>query len=219
VGLYRIGMESTGPLLGVYPDISVNAKILTGGLVPMAATLASDTIFQAFMSDKKTDALLHGHSYTAHPIGCAVANKTLDIVQKLVNSQPMFNAQAKWAKLSGDGGKSTVWSLWDPDFVHALSYMPMIAEVMTLGTVLAIKFKDEEGGYGSHSAQMLLQSIKGSVPNHHLVSSAPGGAPFGINYRTLGNVAYFMTSLNTTSAIIRSVEDRIWSTLVESTTS
>jgi bifunctional dethiobiotin synthetase / adenosylmethionine---8-amino-7-oxononanoate aminotransferase len=236
VGLYRIGMESTGPLLGVYPDISVNAKILTGGLVPMAATLASDSIFQAFMSDKKTDALLHGHSYTAHPIGCAVANKTLDIVQKLVNSQPMFNAQAKWAKLSGDGGKSTVWSLWDPDFVHALSYMPMIAEVMTLGTVLAIKFKDEEGGktvvgafrkttdfpspgYGSHSAQMLLQSIKGSVPNHHMVSSAPGGAPFGINYRTLGNVAYFMTSLNTTSATIRSVEDRIWSTLVESTTS
>jgi dethiobiotin synthetase/adenosylmethionine--8-amino-7-oxononanoate aminotransferase len=96
--------------------------------------------------------------------------------------------------------------------------MHRIDEVMTLGTVLAIRFEDEQGGYGSHSAQMLLQSIKESVHNDSLVSSAPGGAPFGINYRTLGNVAYFMTSLNTPSATIRSVEDRIWTTLGESTT-
>jgi len=164
---------------------------------------------------RKLDALLHGHSTTAHPIGCAVANKTLDIVQKLVNSQPMFNAQAKWAKLSGDGGRVTVWSLWDPDFVHALSYMPMIAEVMTLGTVLAIKFKDEEGGktvvggilerhtdcpspglwiaFGPDA----LQSIKGRRPQFIIWYQSALCAPFGINYRTLGNVAYFMTSLQT----------------------
>jgi dethiobiotin synthetase/adenosylmethionine--8-amino-7-oxononanoate aminotransferase len=147
VGLYRVGMESTGPLLGVCPDISVNAKILTGGLVPMAVTLASDSIFQAFMSNKKIDALLHGHSYTAHPIGCAVANKTLDIIEKLVGTQPWIDAQEKWTKRSCDAGKSNgVWSLWDPDFVHTLSRMPGIEELMTLGTVLAIKFADEQGG-------------------------------------------------------------------------
>lgn len=146
VGLYRIGMESTGPLLGVYPDISVNAKILTGGLVPMAITLASDSIFQAFMSHKKADALLHGHSYTAHPVGCAVANKTLDIIEKLAHTQSWSVAQAKWTKLSCNGGKCIIWSLWDPDFVYTLSCIPMIEEVMTLGTVLAIKFKDKQGG-------------------------------------------------------------------------
>jgi len=68
-------------------------------------------------------------------------------------------------------------------------------------------------GYGSHLAQTLLQSIKGSIPSEQLVSSAPGGAAFGINYRTLGNVAYFMTSLNTPATTIRSVEDKIWSAL------
>jgi bifunctional dethiobiotin synthetase / adenosylmethionine---8-amino-7-oxononanoate aminotransferase len=150
VGLYRIGMESTAPLLGVYPDISVNAKILTGGLVPMAITLASDSVFQAFISNSKTDALLHGHSYTAHPIGCAVANKTLDILEKLVETQSWIDAQEKWAKQRHHGGKRNgVWSLWDPDFVHTLSHMPRIEEVMTLGTVLAIKFKDEHGGMSS----------------------------------------------------------------------
>ena len=71
-------------------------------------------------------------------------------------------------------------------------------------------------GYASHSAQALLQSIKGSVLDEQSVSLAPGGAPFGINYRTLGNVAYFMTSLNTPSATIRSVEDRIWNALDKS---
>lgn len=219
VGLYRIGIESAGPLLGVFPDISVNAKILTGGLVPMAVTLASDSIFQAFMSDKKADALLHGHSYTAHPIGCAVANKALDIIEELVETQPISEAQAKWAKVSCDRRKNIVWSLWDPDFVRTLSCLPKVDKVMTLGTVLAINFEDEEEGYCSHSAQALLQSLKASVHNDLLMSSGPGGTPFGINYRTLGNVAYFMTSLNTSPTTIRSVEDRIWSALRGSTTS
>jgi dethiobiotin synthetase/adenosylmethionine--8-amino-7-oxononanoate aminotransferase len=147
VGLYRLGMESTGPLLGVYPDISVNAKILTGGLIPMAVTLASDTIFKAFVSENKLDALLHGHSYTAHPIGCAVANKTLDIIERLIGTQHWKDAQETWANASDDEGKSSgIWSFWSPDFVHMLSSLPRIYDVMTLGTVLAIKFKDEHSG-------------------------------------------------------------------------
>lgn len=146
VGLYRIGMKSTGHLLGAYPDISVNAKILTGGLVPMAVTLASDSVFQAFVSEKKTDALLHGHSYTAHPVGCAVANKTLDIVEKLVQSEPWKDAQKRWADPEHDTNDINVWSLWEPQFVDAISHLPIVDEIMTMGTVLAIKFKDEQRG-------------------------------------------------------------------------
>ncbi|KAF7978835.1 hypothetical protein HWV62_44633 [Athelia sp. TMB] len=213
VGLYRLGMQSTGPLLGVNPDISVYAKILTGGLVPMSITLASDHIFQAFLSDQKTDALLHGHSYTAHPIGCSVANKTLDIIEKIVDSQPWVDAQSRWASLNTDGKESKVWSLWDPEFVSTLSYMPMVEELMTLGTVLAVKFKDDHGGYASQSAQTLLSSIRDKLTDDKSLSTAPGGAPFGIHFRTLGNVAYFMTSLNTSPETIRSIEDRIWSAL------
>lgn len=149
VGLYRIGMQSTGPLLGVNPDISVNAKILTGGLVPLAVTLASDSIFQAFWSDKKVEALLHGHSYTAHPIGCEVANETLKIIDNLASSEQWIEAQKRWE--APDGERSTVWSLWDPSFVEALSKTPMVSEVMTLGSVLAIKMRgDDAGEYVRH---------------------------------------------------------------------
>ena len=144
IGLYRLGMLSGAPLLGVNPDISVYAKILTGGLLPMAVTLASEDIFKAFLSKNKTDALLHGHSYTAHPVGCEVANETLDIVEQLATSEPWKKAQIKWVNPKHNTG-STVWSFWDPNFVKNLSCMDGVAEVMTLGTVLAFKIEDEKG--------------------------------------------------------------------------
>ena len=144
VGLNRIGMESTGSLLGVHPDISVYAKVLTGGLVPLAVTLASSSIFEAFLSDKKADALLHGHSYTAHPVGCEVANETFSLIDKLSLSEDWTSAQASWA--NPDGSKGKVWSLWRPDFITAISKLPQVKETMTLGSVLSIKIQDNSAG-------------------------------------------------------------------------
>ena len=47
--------------------------LLTGGAAPLAATLASREVFDAFGGPSKLQALLHGHSYTAYPLGCAAA--------------------------------------------------------------------------------------------------------------------------------------------------
>lgn len=68
-------------------------------------------------------------------------------------------------------------------------------------------------GYASHTAQGLLRPIGNPVSDDGALSSAPGGAPFGIHYRTLGNVAYFMTSFNTPQQTIEEVENRLWKTL------
>ena len=68
-GLYRLGRFSPASFLQTNPDISCHAKLLTGGLVPLCTTLASDSIYNAFLSSEKRDALLHGHSYTAHAVG------------------------------------------------------------------------------------------------------------------------------------------------------
>ncbi len=155
VGLYRLGVESTSSILGVYPDISVNAKILTGGLVPLAVTMASDSIFQAFYSDKKADALLHGHSYTAYPVGCEVANETLELVEKLTTSEEWKESQSKW-KVVEDQAAPVIWSLWDPRFVDTISRLPVVGEVMTLGTVLSIKIADDAEG----ESQCLLQQLE-----------------------------------------------------------
>ncbi|CAJ0745627.1 2992_t:CDS:2 [Entrophospora sp. SA101] len=63
-GFWRLGYKSAS-----------YAKLLTGGLLPMAVTLAKSSIFDSFLGDSKVDALLHGHSFTAHPIGCATVEK------------------------------------------------------------------------------------------------------------------------------------------------
>jgi bifunctional dethiobiotin synthetase / adenosylmethionine---8-amino-7-oxononanoate aminotransferase len=64
VGMYRLGPSSTSSILGEQPDIAVYGKLLSGGYVPLAATLATTETFNAFLGKKKWHALLHGHSFT-----------------------------------------------------------------------------------------------------------------------------------------------------------
>ena len=78
-GIWRLGAEGAWELLGdgCAPDVSCYAKLLTGGLVPLAVTAATEEVFDAFRGPTKMHALLHGHSYTAYPVGCAVAAEAL----------------------------------------------------------------------------------------------------------------------------------------------
>jgi len=67
----------------VQPDILCLAKGMTGGYLPLAATLATEKIYKAFLGkyeDLKT--FFHGHTYTANPLACAAAIATLDIFEK-----------------------------------------------------------------------------------------------------------------------------------------
>ena len=76
-GIWRLGAEGAWELLGQTPDIACYAKLFTGGLVPMAATVTTEEVFDAFRGPTKQHALLHGHSYTAYPVGCAVAAEAM----------------------------------------------------------------------------------------------------------------------------------------------
>jgi len=77
---------------GVTPDLMALAKGLTGGYLPLAATLATDRVYAAFLgeyADGKT--FHHGHSYTGNPLGCAAALANLDLFKServIENIQP-----------------------------------------------------------------------------------------------------------------------------------
>ena len=159
-GLYRLGRFSSASFLQTHPDISVHAKLLTGGLLPLSATVASDSIFAAFWGDEKSDALLHGHSYTAHPIGCHVANTSLNEMQILSSGQTWMQYRKDWEKptvepvrsgpylnryLFSKGEDSGMWSMWSKSTVETLSHHPRVDHVMALGSVLAVSLKDESG--------------------------------------------------------------------------
>lgn len=72
-GFGRTGKLFACEAAGVSPDLMCVAKGLTGGLYPLSATLATEALFGAFVSSDRSKAFFHGHSFTANPIGCAVA--------------------------------------------------------------------------------------------------------------------------------------------------
>lgn len=202
-GLYRLGEASCSSFLKTYPDISVHAKLLTGGLVPLSTTLASENIFETFLSDHKEDALLHGHSYTAHPVGCKVALESLKTYKELEKSG--WNVFKHQWKDSDVVSKTTpfIWTVWSPSFLEQLSYLPKVENVFGLGTVLAITLKDDTvSGYAS-DATLNLQRDLLKIGSHG----------WSINTRGLGNVLYVMASQTTTKELILKVELRILNSL------
>jgi len=81
------GFGRTGDLFacsaaGVVPDILCLSKALTGGTLPLAATVASRRVFDAFWSEDPSHALMHGPTYMANPLACAAANASLDLFER-----------------------------------------------------------------------------------------------------------------------------------------
>lgn len=78
-GFGRTGAMFACEGAGVVPDIVTLSKALTGGTLPLAATVARRKIFDAFWSDDPLQALMHGPTYMANALACAAANASLDL--------------------------------------------------------------------------------------------------------------------------------------------
>ncbi|OXY81909.1 aspartate aminotransferase family protein [Oceanimonas doudoroffii] len=82
-GLGRMGELFGADFFGVVPDIMNLAKQLTNGVVPMGAVIAREHIYQAFMAQPGPDYMVefpHGYTYSGHPLACAAAMASLDIL-------------------------------------------------------------------------------------------------------------------------------------------
>jgi adenosylmethionine-8-amino-7-oxononanoate aminotransferase len=67
---------------GVVPDIVTLSKALTGGTLPLAATIARRNVFDAFWSDDPAHALMHGPTFMGNALACAAANASLDLFER-----------------------------------------------------------------------------------------------------------------------------------------
>ncbi|KAK3291052.1 pyridoxal phosphate-dependent transferase [Chaetomium fimeti] len=224
-GLYRLGRFSAASFLGVDADISVHAKLLTGGLVPLSVTLASESIFNAFASDDKSDALLHGHSYTAHAVGCQVALESLREFQKMDARGDWDWAKAAHERIesvpqragSRSPSSNAVWSVWSPEFVSWVGQLPsdFVSGVWALGSVLAIRITSADGmdSYKSSAARSvqtaLLQNRQSS--GHDGVDNSPGN----VHTRVLGNTLYVMTGQTTTRESVQRLEFSLRGAILE----
>jgi adenosylmethionine---8-amino-7-oxononanoate aminotransferase len=78
-GFGRTGKLFACDAAGIVPDIITLSKALTGGVLPLAATVARRHVFDAFLSDDADAALMHGPTFMANALACAAANASLDL--------------------------------------------------------------------------------------------------------------------------------------------
>lgn len=136
-GFYRTNKCFALDHENVLPDIMCLAKCLTGGFLPLAVTLASENIYQAFLSDSKADALLHGHSFTANALACASAVASLELFA-LKETREAINAIAHITSLRAKELAS-----------------PYIKNIRVIGTIIIIELHDDHSGYLSSIGQKI----------------------------------------------------------------
>lgn len=141
-GFWRLGFRSACDVLRVFPDIACYSKTLTGGLLPLAVTLATDAVFQGFHSESKADCLLHGHSYTAHPAGCRAALESLRLYGK------RFGAGAEGPLL-----------FWPEETAVQISEFSSVTGSLALGTLFAVELLSRDGSYFSLGAKKLASDL------------------------------------------------------------
>lgn len=131
-GFGRLGPLFASEELSMTPDFICLAKPLTGGFLPLGATVTSEKVYSAFLSDDRSKALLHGHSYTGNPVCCAAAHANLDIL--------LSDESVKRRKSIEEQHQS---------FLKDIQGHPAIADCRSKGTLLVIDFKSEEHSYYS----------------------------------------------------------------------
>jgi dethiobiotin synthetase/adenosylmethionine--8-amino-7-oxononanoate aminotransferase len=196
-GIWRLGAEGAWQLLRETPDVSCYAKLLTGGLVPLAATATTEEVFDAFRGDTKAQGLLHGHSYTAYPVGCAVAAEAMRLYKDPEANPNLRLVEGKETSASSETGADAATGafshapelrlrdLWDEASARDLSMLPNVKGVTVIGCVLAVELDDGgAGGYNSTATKELVSRLKRAA---------------SVQARPLGNVLYVMCA-PTTSA-------------------
>jgi len=136
-GFGRTGKMFAADHEGVTPDIMAVAKGLTGGYLPLAATLATEEVYEAFLGryeDFKT--FFHGHTYTANPLACAAAVATIDLFHKdktLEKLQPKIRLMQSRLK----------------DFY----YLKAVGDIRQVGTMIGIELVRDKASKESFEAK------------------------------------------------------------------
>ena len=138
VGFGRTGDYFACRRAKTVPDIICLSKGITGGFMPLAATVCTDRIYHAFYDEDPGKTLYHGHSYTANPLGCAAANVSLDL---LIENHHQFEQMAQWHR----------------DGIDMLGQEKRLQRFRVCGTIAAMDVAAGDGGYLSALGPLLRQ--------------------------------------------------------------
>jgi adenosylmethionine---8-amino-7-oxononanoate aminotransferase len=129
-GFGRTGKMFACDVAGIVPDMMCLSKGLTGGFMPLAVTLCTDAIYQAFYSRDRSRTFFHGHSFAGNPLGCAAANASL----KIFETEPVFKRIAAIEAIHRER-------------MPVLAKKNRVADTRILGTIAAVELRADDPGY------------------------------------------------------------------------
>jgi adenosylmethionine---8-amino-7-oxononanoate aminotransferase len=130
-GFGRTGTMFAMEQAGVVPDLVCLSKALTSGYMPLAATVAREAIFEAFLGESFERALPHGHSFTANPLACSVALASLALFKEEKTLERIARINKRHKAALGE-----------------LAVRPDVTRQRLIGSILAFDVKTA-GGYQS----------------------------------------------------------------------
>ena len=182
------GFGRTGKLFAcehenVMPDFLCLAKGITGGYLPLAATLTTEKIYKAFLGKyKELKTFFHGHTYTGNPLGCAAALANLNIFKKEKTIQKI---QPKIKLLS--------------ELLADFKYLPHVGDVRQKGLIAGIELVKNKK---TKEPYQLEQRV-----GHKVCMEA---RKYGVLIRPLGNVIVIMPPLSIITAEIKKMTGIIY---------
>ena len=120
-GFGRTGRMFACERAGIVPDITCLSKGITGGFLPLGATVCTDPIREVFRSSDRMHTFFHGHSYTGSPLACAAGIASL----KIFESEPVFDRIAEIARIPAER-------------LPSLKIHPAVVDVRSIRTVAAL---------------------------------------------------------------------------------
>jgi adenosylmethionine-8-amino-7-oxononanoate aminotransferase len=175
-GFGRTGKTFAGEWLSQKADIICLSKGLTGGAMALGATAVTERIFNAFLSDDRTKALFHGHSFTANPLACSAALASLDLLEE-------EDCSRRIAAITNQ----------HQAFAEEIGQHPAVKNVRVLGTVMAFELKDGKDEYTNAAGMELTrQSLQNGIYLRPLGNTVYIMPPFCITVQELGRVYTFL---------------------------
>ena len=129
-GFGRTGKMFACDLAGVAPDLMCLSKGITGGFLPLGATLCTERVEVAFRSEDRRHSFYHGHSYTGNALACAAANASLQIFE----DEPVFDRIATIARIHSER-------------LNNLRKLHQVGDTRQIGTIGAIELCADDAGY------------------------------------------------------------------------
>jgi adenosylmethionine---8-amino-7-oxononanoate aminotransferase len=189
-GFGRTGKMFACEHAGITPDLLCLAKGITGGYLPLAATLTTEEIFSAFLGEyKEFKTFFHGHTYTGNPLGCAVALANLELFER---ENIIEKLQPRIARLK--------------ERLEEFQRLSHVSDVRQWGYMVGIELTEDKESRRSYPPEKRI--------GYKVILEA---RKRGVMIRPLGDVIVLMPPLSISDDELTSLLDVVYDSIVEVT--